>query len=48
MTSAVLDDIGSLVMVAILVPLAMGEKSPSAIALALTAGKAVAFFPSSP
>ncbi len=44
MTSAVLDDIGSLVMVAFVVPLAPGQECSSTIALALTAGNAVAFF----
>jgi Kef-type K+ transport system membrane component KefB len=44
MTSAVLDDIGSLVMVAIVVPLATGEESFTLLSLFLTAGKAVVFF----
>jgi Kef-type K+ transport system membrane component KefB len=44
MTSAVLDDIASLALVAILVPIATGEAEPSVLAIALTAGKAVMFF----
>ena len=44
MTSALLDDIGSLVMVAIVVPIAAGTESLSAASLLLTAGKAVLFF----
>lgn len=44
MTSAVLDDIGALVMVAIVVPIASGEAALSAAGLAVTAGKSVLFF----
>jgi Kef-type K+ transport system membrane component KefB len=44
MTSAVLDDIGSLVMVAIAVPLATGQDSFTLASTLLIAGKAVAFF----
>jgi len=44
MTSAVLDDIGSLVMVAIVVPLAIGQESFTMLSLLMTAGKAVLFF----
>jgi Kef-type K+ transport system membrane component KefB len=44
MTSALLDDIGSLIMVAIVVPLATGTGELTIASLALTAGKAVAFF----
>lgn len=44
MTSAVLDDIASLTLVAILVPIAVSETPPSAIAIALIAGKAIGFF----
>jgi len=44
MTSAVLDDIGSLVMVAIVVPLAIGQESFTMLSLVMTAGKAVLFF----
>jgi Kef-type K+ transport system membrane component KefB len=44
MTSALLDDIGALVMVAIVVPLATGTGELTMLGLALTAGKAVAFF----
>ncbi len=44
MTSAVLDDIGSLVLVAIVAPLATGEETLCAGGLVITAGKAVAFF----
>jgi Kef-type K+ transport system membrane component KefB len=44
MTSAVLDDIGTLVMVAIVVPLATGQESFSLLSLVLTVGKAVMFF----
>jgi Kef-type K+ transport system membrane component KefB len=44
MTSAVLDDIGALVMVAIVVPLATGQESFTMLSAALTAGKAVLFF----
>jgi len=44
MTSAVLDDIGALVMVAIVVPLATGQEAFTMLSAALTAGKAVLFF----
>jgi Kef-type K+ transport system membrane component KefB len=44
MTSAVIDDIGALVMVAIVVPLAAGQESFTMLSAALTAGKAVLFF----
>ncbi len=44
MTSALLDDIGALVMVAIVVPIATGAGELTMAGLALTAGKAVAFF----
>ncbi len=44
MTSALLDDIGSLVMVAIVVPIATGAGDVTTSGIALTAGKAVAFF----
>lgn len=44
MTSAVLDDIGSLVMVAIVVPLATGAESFTLASTVLIAGKAVLFF----
>jgi Kef-type K+ transport system membrane component KefB len=44
MTSALLDDIGSLIAVAIVVPIATGQGELTAAGLALTAGKAVAFF----
>lgn len=44
MTSALLDDIGSLVMVAILVPVATGAEMLTMGSLAFTAGKAVLFF----
>lgn len=44
MTSAVLDDIASLALVAILVPIAAGEASMSVTGIALILGKAVAFF----
>ena len=44
MTSAVIDDIGALVAVAILVPLAMGEEAFSAGAALTTAAKAALFF----
>ncbi|MDX1555249.1 MAG: cation:proton antiporter, partial [Xanthomonadales bacterium] len=44
MTSAVLDDIGSLVMVAIVVPIAVGGESLTLASTALIAGKAVLFF----
>lgn len=44
MTSAVLDDIASLALVAILVPIAIGEASVSAFGILFVLGKAVAFF----
>ena len=44
MTSAVLDDIGALVMVAIVVPIAAGDGSLSAAGIAFTVGKAMLFF----
>lgn len=44
MTSAVIDDIGALLAVAIVVPLVVGGESLSAAGVALTAGKAVLFF----
>lgn len=44
MTSAVLDDIGSLVMVAIVVPLATGEGTFTLASTLMIAGKAVLFF----
>lgn len=44
MTSAVLDDIASLALVAILVPLATGDMGFSATSVALVIGKAVVFF----
>jgi Kef-type K+ transport system membrane component KefB len=44
MTSAVLDDIGSLVMVAIVVPLATGQDNFTLASTLLIAGKAVLFF----
>jgi len=44
MTSAVLDDIASLALVAIMVPIAAGESSVSLDGILLILGKAVAFF----
>lgn len=44
MTSAVIDDIGSLVAVAIVVPLAVGGEALTFAAVTVTAGKAVLFF----
>ncbi len=44
MTSALLDDIGSLVMVALVVPIATGAETLTATGLVMTAGKAVVFF----
>jgi len=44
MTSAVLDDIASLALVAILVPIAAGTSAVSASGIALIAGKSVLFF----
>lgn len=43
-TSAVLDDIGALVLVAIVVPIATGDASLSVSGLVLVAGKAIGFF----
>lgn len=44
MTSAVLDDIGSLALIAILVPIATGDAPASAVEVAWILGKAVLFF----
>lgn len=44
MTSAVLDDIGALVMVAIVVPLATGQETFTVLSTLMTAGKAILFF----
>ena len=44
MTSAVLDDIASLALVAILVPIATGQSDVGAMAIMLTVGKALIFF----
>jgi len=44
MTSAVLDDIGSLALVAIMVLIATGEASPTIAGIAWVLGKAIAFF----
>lgn len=44
MTSALLDDIGALIMVAIVVPVAIGSESLTLTGLTLTAGKAALFF----
>ena len=44
MTSAVLDDIGALVLVALVVPVATGDATVSAMGLAAIAGKATVFF----
>ncbi len=44
MTSAVLDDIASLALVAVIVPVASGEGPISFVHIALIAGKAIAFF----
>jgi len=44
MTSALLDDIGSLVLVAIVVPIAAGTEALTASGMLLTAGKAALFF----
>ena len=44
MTSAVIDDIGALVAVAIMVPLATGQESFSVTGMVLTGGKAASFF----
>lgn len=44
MTSAVIDDIGALVALAIMVPLAVGQESISMASLVITGGKAALFF----
>ncbi len=44
MTSAVIDDIGALVALAIMVPLAVGHESISMASLVITGGKAALFF----
>ena len=44
MTSAVLDDIASLALVAILVPIASGQAEVGVVAITLTVGKALIFF----
>jgi len=44
MTSAVLDDIASLALVAILVPIATGEATLSALSIEIIVGKTIAFF----
>lgn len=44
MTSAVIDDIGALVALAIMVPLAVGQESFSMASLVITGGKAALFF----
>merc|ERR1712226_251925 len=44
MTSAVLDDIASLALVAIMVPIATGAAAPSALGIIWTVMKAVLFF----
>ncbi|MFT6896068.1 MAG: Kef-type K+ transport system membrane component KefB [Paraglaciecola sp.] len=44
MTSAVLDDIGALVMVAIMVPLASGEQMPGILGITLVIAKMIMFF----
>ncbi len=44
MTSAILDDIGSLALVAILVPVATGEATLSFVGIMLILGKALSFF----
>ncbi|MGI9203686.1 MAG: cation:proton antiporter [Woeseiaceae bacterium] len=44
MTSAVIDDIGSLIAVAIVVPLAVGGESLTMLSVTITAAKAVLFF----
>jgi Kef-type K+ transport system membrane component KefB len=44
MTSAVIDDIGSLVAVAIVVPLAVGGESITMASITITGGKAILFF----
>lgn len=44
MTSALLDDIGALIMIAIVVPVATGAGELTVASLALTAGKAMLFF----
>ncbi len=44
MTSAILDDIGALALIAILVPIATGAAMPSVASIAITLAKAGAFF----
>jgi len=44
MTSAILDDIASLALLAVLIPLATGETAPDLASLALMLGKVVLFF----
>lgn len=44
MTSAVLDDIASLALLAIMVPMATGEAAPNLAGITLVAGKAILFF----
>lgn len=44
MTSAVLDDIGALVLVAVVVPIATGSATLTALGVAVVAGKAALFF----
>ncbi len=44
MTSAILDDIGSLALVAILVPIATGESNAGVLGILLVLGKAFSFF----
>ncbi|MEZ5954947.1 MAG: cation:proton antiporter [Hyphomonas sp.] len=44
MTSAILDDIASLALVAILIPVAAGDTAPSLLELAAIVGKAILFF----
>lgn len=44
MTSAILDDIASLALVAVIVPIAAGDTIPSAHDIALILGRAIAFF----
>jgi Kef-type K+ transport system membrane component KefB len=44
MTSAILDDIGSLALVAVLVPVATGEATVSLVGISVILGKAISFF----
>ena len=44
MTSAVLDDIASLALLAILVPIASGATTPNALEITIVIGKAIVFF----